>query len=257
MTTTMTFGKMGVGAKLINDWKNPYITDGLILHWDYFWNVGGGVFYPSASTWKDLSGNGLDANNVDPTKWANGYYHVVNSNVWAESELIRNAITSNNITFEVGLVKTSTTVISDRYSIFGTSDEDPAHRDFRYHPKVYSVSNSTYGSVPGWFVWRGIYRLNVSSFLNTTVIGTKQIMSITAKDETSTAYKNGTQIATDSNGTGTNASTPRFKLGGLGSEGGSDCDLGYLFARVYSRALTVDEIAANHNIDKLRFNLPQ
>lgn len=37
-------------------WTNPYVTDGLIAMWDAEWNAGGGVHDPNATTWKDLVG---------------------------------------------------------------------------------------------------------------------------------------------------------------------------------------------------------
>ena len=42
------------GSKAAEGWTNPYVTDGLIAMWDGQWNVGGGVHDASATTWKNL-----------------------------------------------------------------------------------------------------------------------------------------------------------------------------------------------------------
>jgi hypothetical protein len=55
----MTFGKIGA-RKMMYEWKNPYVTKGLIAMWDAEWNAGGGKHESAPMLWKDLSGNGLD-----------------------------------------------------------------------------------------------------------------------------------------------------------------------------------------------------
>lgn len=42
-------------------WQNPYITDGLVAMWDGEWNAGGGVHDATATTWADLAGSVGDA----------------------------------------------------------------------------------------------------------------------------------------------------------------------------------------------------
>lgn len=40
----------------MDKWTNPYVTDGLIAMWDGEWNAGGGEHDANATTWKDLVG---------------------------------------------------------------------------------------------------------------------------------------------------------------------------------------------------------
>jgi len=75
----MTFGKIGA-RKMMLDWHNPYVTDGLVAMWDGEWNAGPGVHDANATTWKELiSGTDCaysDANGT-PNWVANGWESVV------------------------------------------------------------------------------------------------------------------------------------------------------------------------------------
>ena len=58
--------KSSLGAKGVanisgeEEYANPYITEGLIAMWDGEWNIGLGKHDYNSTTWKDLSGRGLN-----------------------------------------------------------------------------------------------------------------------------------------------------------------------------------------------------
>ena len=57
-------------------WVNPYVTDGLVAMWDGEWNADGGVHDASATTWKDLTGNGCDAALNGSYSWGDKSWNV-------------------------------------------------------------------------------------------------------------------------------------------------------------------------------------
>ena len=62
---TGAWSKSGGGVPTTRD----YVQDGLIAMWDGIENAGLGVHDPSATVWKDLSGNGYDLSCFNSYEW--------------------------------------------------------------------------------------------------------------------------------------------------------------------------------------------
>lgn len=228
----VALGKMGVGATMMNGWKNPYITDGLIAMWDGEWNAGGGVHDPNATTWKDLAGN------ADLTMSG----AVINANNIFFRRDTPQAYATGNIPYPYGTIECIFSVGSQGYC-------------------VVSIGNSAY---TGWGICRfaakiaDTYDAASGPYINYSTNGEVVSVAMT-KDGVSPAttgiYKNGA-----AHQDGTVAAGSRYNAGVNSINAPTNqprcSDVTMYALRIYSRTLTASEIARNYAIDKARFGLP-
>ena len=205
-------------------WQNPYVTNGLIAMWDGEWNAGGGVHDANATTWLDLSGNGNDLD-ITAGTWAADHF-VCNGASGGKTGFIDGVLTleavakitaTNDYRFAIGLHTSGSNF--DRY--FGTN----------------RTLINFYSNGPGVPLRVGV----VESYGFDYVVGA--------------IYKNGGPVAPAGNGT----YYPKGQATGVvlgASAGGGYPFGGEIYAiRLYSRALTAAEVAANYAVDAARFGL--
>jgi len=203
-----------------------YIQDGLIAMWDGIENAGWGTHDPNATVWKDLVGD-------------------------------------NDITL-VGGVFGDTALICNGTQYGGYNDNvvNAVHIEIVANAKQYkkrcwiastgqSLSNRYSGFV-GWYdrgLCFGLYDTARSLTLGTAI-------SYSFAVNSNRTFENNALVATES---GKSDLTPQAQRGICVVVGGQKnnplmCDIHCI--RIYSRALTDEEIAHNYKIDKERFNLP-
>ena len=234
-------------------WQNPYVTDGLIAMWDGEWNAGGGVHDANATTWVDLSGNGIDMiSNGEPNFGANYVTSTKVENLWHtdETNLVDGIFTNGTFTIEHA-IQMADTRASQKLAMLGGGAltqgicaQTAQTGDGRVGGEVRvqgSGSTSTYAS------------LGFSGKLEIHGDGSAYGFSYT-----------------DWSGGTTSRSAPisslpvgyvskRFAIGyryTYSSDSPTVNGMKFYCIRVYNRALTAAEIAANYAIDKARFNLP-
>lgn len=217
--------------KVAPAWQNPYVTDGLVAMWDGEWNAGGGVHDANATVWKDLSGNGYDLtlqNGAHFDDWS-----LVTANRNRVSALLSDKIPYQSI--EVCAFFDSSRN-SSALICFGNATDNQIM--LTAQPDTMQTYN-------------GNYQLEISPPSNP-----RNTWAGTHSGSNHTAYVGG-QVAV---GTFTN-NTWHARSGNFGLSGSSDYSSwnfvgNYYCIRLYSRALTAAEIAANYAVDKARFNLP-
>ena len=230
---------MLIGARsgiLSGGWKNPYVTDGLIAMWDGIENAGWGVHDTNATVWKDLVGDmDFTIDNSKGVSFSPTSLHMDK----------RNAL---------GRAYTSKTVKFRTLEIVGK---------YQNGSRIIFINNKgKYESV--------VIQVNMSSvqFTNSDTkviegfsgIGSFNSLSViysATSYQAEYAYQNGMNMEMTSsyNDWGLHGANS-FSLGarrvGIANDFGGD----FYCVRMYSRALTADEIAANFVIDNARFNLP-
>ena len=226
-------------------WKNPYqpADNSLTMMFDAEWNVGGGVHDPSDRTWLDIVGGKTIAL---PSA----------TQVLDNKMVFTQAASSSAISYDSDI---------PAYSVFHTFrmlNQDQASQ------QIFQLLSSGTSASIGSFSWNSNTPLRVFRSVNWRTITLQDydapcqigIVYSTKKDSSSpdaifAVYLNGSQV---------------YKLVGPSWYFGYDFELSgkyYIGAatnrpqdvyniRLYSRALTADEIAANYAIDKARFGLP-
>ena len=223
----MIMGAWGLGRK--RGWTNPYVTAGLIAMWDGEWNAGPGVHDPNATVWNDLVGSDDMSFNLTPTVDADGFTYPDRG--YSSSSIAR---TLNAYTIEI---------CGDLRHKTNTNDV------FSFQRKVeaqssYGVPYIILGSAPDFF-YSPVN--NVPTIYST--------VALTVDEGTKgTSFASGIQLP------GANvvliADSVFVIVNSLRTRIGNSQSRKFHAIRLYSRALTADEIAANYAVDKQRFNLP-
>lgn len=227
-----------------------YVQDGLIAMWDGRENAGWGVHDAEATTWKDLVG-GYDGVQRTTTGWswsndayvgtlANGHGFAVPTTF---TSVLKNNIAHHTVEFVFKPANTNRKALFSQYSGTGTGFEFYSNNTFRAY----------YGGMPDKQIsaWDATLPCKTISLTysnpNDLVSDTSLNMYVNGKiGNTLTYLIQPTQIK-DSNA---------FILGGENSRNNMSIQGELHCVRVYLRALTAEEIAANHAVDKARFNLP-
>ena len=269
--TRSALGASGSNGGAAAGWVNPYITDGLVAQLDGEWNVEGGVHDPSATTWVDLV-NGIPLTIVNGA-FTNNSIVLTGGNIYSQSiPAITQAIASGEATIEYGGVFRPREGIS-------YSNESTGFKIGGFHSSAWTSSS---GYTQGATFWSK-NNANSSSYGNTyptqyeTRWGWDDSMSyhVAPSSIRAGAQQGGigqracTVQMVISSGIGNSyvdtvffnsamvntAATYKnsgFTLGSYTARSNME----YYFFRVYSRALTAAEIAANYAVDKARFGLP-
>ena len=229
-----------LAARRKKGWRNPYVTDGLVAQYDGEWNVGGGVHDASAATWKDLSGNG---NDCTLSQWA----------TWTDNGLSCDGTHYAAMAPSAGIEDTwYCEIVYDRvltqygYLCYltshkiGTSQKSSAFQ--------ISFKNSAVMLGSGTVIKDGTY---VSTFYAN--IPLKASISV---DFSNVKLKINNVDQPASSGSENWSQTTIGEIGGRFARTGNVYKGTINSIRLYSRALTAEEIAANYAVDKARFNLP-
>lgn len=226
-------------------WANPYITDGLVAMWDGEWNAGGGVHDATATTWKDIAGA--------DTTGANDLI-IASDNTWGEKCLNKinltqaSAYNSTPITgvktfeFVIGIDNPSST--SWAYPItLGAHFNEPENRIIQLWARGVNTIQGRFGqdgfslpemtnTIPTILAVQFTY--GSDNLANLCMVNGTQRAPVARRDQAG-GFSGGVNLVY-------NASYQNNQR--------------YYVIRVYNRALTAAEIAANYAIDKARFNLP-
>ena len=236
----MLGARTGAWAKA-GGWVNPYVTDGMVAMWDGEWNAGGGVHDLSATKWKELI-SGTDCEAVGTPTWGDKFFRSTSHNNSAYfNSFCPDTTNAPGHTVEIVSKKRTNLrgVIWGSYSITGANGVN-----FEYHSD-YSYFRSYYFGSP-----------DIRSDFHTFPIGvTKYFAACRDGDEYSIKDGEGRKLASIN----TNARNFKQSVMRIGTDSRTNymCFDGDIFCiRVYNRALTADEIAANYAIDKARFGLP-
>lgn len=217
-----------------------YVQSGLIAMWDGIENAGWGVHDAAATTWKDLTGNANDL-----TLWPGG------AETW-EPQALANASTKDETsclatmdhdpgqfaTIEVVFRNDKVTQTRDVIRPFEVPDSE--WHGFLVYPSKLSVGYGSSGA------------MNYAPVAGDVVSASATFASATSQT-IDDARINGIGVSLTSNWSRTKYD--RFVVGGRIATGAPFVGAIYCI-RLYSRALTSSELAANYAIDKARFNLP-
>ena len=224
----MIMGAWGLGRKRSPTAKS-YVQNGLIAMWDGIENAGWGVHDPETTVWKDLSGTGNDLTLM------NGAHFDANSLITAA----RNSVSALlSTTLPYATIEICAFFDASRNSsqlvCFGNSVD--AQRMMCCDPKQIQCYNGTFVI---------------------TVSESKSKRTWAATYSSAAAPYIDGQLATGT----VSANKWDYRTGTFGLSGSSNYSSwnfvgNYYCVRLYSRALTAEEIAANYAIDKKRFNLP-
>lgn len=210
----------------------PYVTDGLVAMWDGEWNAGGGVHDASTTTWKELiSGQTTDISGKGT--FSDSYFDIPSA---TSIPLVSDSFSSMTaVTFE-----------------YVFADSGPTQN------KVYFEANqgnnnfslqSNFSSIRLFAIYRG----PVLPLVTMTELPSGQAIAgysvcLSADSSGCKTFVNGSEKGTY----GTVFAS--FSSVGIGLRVGLPQKVYAI--RIYSRALTAEEIAHNYAIDKERFNLP-
>lgn len=202
-----------------------YVQDGLVAMWDGEWNAGGGVHDPNATTWKDLSGNGYDLTPNGNIVWQSNSA-TFNGNSYFRRNAISGVVAAecvfrmNRIQFSMLYQNGNAGVIAPNQG--GVVIAGSGVGDRNYFSQIWdSQRHSVSANYQDWLFWNG---------------GTEQSPMGQAHNGANGNYLQlGARIY--------NASFAGYLNGDI------------YCVRIYSRALTAAEVAANYAVDKARFNL--
>lgn len=220
-------------------WVNPYVTDGLVAMWDGEWNAGGGVHDAGTTTWRELVG-GLDL--------------AVSSGIFGGDGLYGTDSTACQATFADASYSLKDIMAADVATTIGCTLEFVC-TPLGYSNTPYNMYNawnlySVGGNPPPLWSW---YKCNswVDNISARGSIG--QLISFSGASTPQTPhpyiqlYSNGEFVNHGAYTPQTAIITDNFNVGLKGA---------IHSIRIYNRALTAAEIAANYAVDKARFNLP-
>ena len=225
-----------------------YVQDGLIAQWDGIDNAGTGTHNPISAVWKDLKGSCDMTLLNNGESWVNGNALSVNGPGAAGSTaspryttievVYKMTSTSGRCLFTSGLKWNGTDWYISRIVAFSggtTAIFTDAHDNNPLGPTFY-IPNANAGGY-------GIHSLSATYEDNNSDVVTSAMMDgyLSASSKTTTSWYNATGVV---------------MVGGRLVNSGDEGWYGEIYAiRLYDRALTADELAANLKVDKARFNM--
>ncbi len=248
----------GDKVKITWQWKtatgaldvNPYVTDGLVLHYDGIWNAGFGAHDASATIWKDLSSTGNDAafvRETDGGSWidnaynfeTNGYFITQSAQDFGDDNTIQAVLGSpythlnNTWPFIIGSSKEN----GNFYSLYPSAGSIVALNV----DGVTGLNYSTRSTITGWgqnYVTAMMHETNSIVFQTTAVpefkVGAKAYTAMGARYWTIGAPH------TSSYSSAADRLARRHRVP-------------FHAIRVYNRLLTDAQLAQNRAIDEARF----
>lgn len=225
-------------------WTNPYVTDGLVAMWDGEWNAGGGVHDANATTWNDCVDGVMLTPSGIPTWTTDGLY-------------------GNGISFGANIPSMATLLETGKYSVEVCIGES---RTARNENGLVAIGNTGSGSADRGGVYMKINTgsntalnvvVNSAAFGRNNTYTGNQTFSMTANAGSNfSVFGNGSLYWNQTATVGFTPPNDSFSIGRFKNVYTYNTYIDIHCVRVYSRALSADEIAANYAIDKARFNLP-
>jgi len=217
-------------------WQNPYVTDGLVAMWDGEWNAGGGVHDANATVWADLIGT---------------HNLTVNSGAtWSTNGLSTTTRIAGGLAYSSAYISSTIGAIEACYDMRADSDNSQGRG---------LVCNTNARSLMS----RGVDGLRsrgeasvmtpfVTSRLLSRWSGSVVYATSFSADK---LYFGGVEQTTES--APGNWNLPNYiRIGSNSATNTNLCAIGTCHCiRLYSRALTAAEVAANYAIDAARFGL--
>lgn len=255
---TNEVASISIGGEIV--WRKrtiPYVADGLIAWYDGEWNAGRGTHSATANQWADLGPNGWHATARTSTGWqwlAKAYNGQSNTGSGygtgigfvcpiALSTALKNSL-STGFTVEVVFAPDA----SRRMSVFS---QYGGGTGFEFYPQSYAgVWRSYFGGTPD--VWANCWTTEAPNAVRTAAT----VVTGSGVD----AYVDGVLKTQNTNQpadtTILDDSPHPFVLGGENIRPAMSIDGRLYCVRVYNRALTAAEVAANAAIDSQRFMAP-
>ena len=252
--------RSGVGAKGAEGaaetaWENPYVTDGLIAHWDGIWNSGIGLHDPDATVWKDLAGIQGDMPIPQTLSVGDDSLYTVSRKVIDMknfvSPALADAINSSTITVEfVGRMFCEENITDPIMSVF---------KNLSCRPLTVFGVNASGG------LWRrcraSLRAIDGTSIGSSSAVwkkdGGRASLSIVWNGESMTQFVNGAYNWTGSavQHESADATTEMYlRLLAMPTQT-AGVDLEVCRISIYGKVLSEDEVRYNHQIDKERFGL--
>ena len=225
-----------------------YIQDGLIAMWDGIENAGWGVYDASATVWKDLSGNGYDMTIHSGSTIGEDY--IAHDTQWVagigSSKSIPFTACEAVFTFRQGKTSIACVGCSSGRNNFTYIQAVGSTKKIGISQKGYNTNNYAGFDVPESLVGA---RCSVSvNYAAGLYFGAKE------------AYLNSLPVEIAFGSYPYNNAGIAFAVGGRYQGGSQPTSVqngaNVCCIRLYSRALSADEIRHNYEIDKERFNLP-
>lgn len=215
-----------------------YVQDGLIAIWDGIENAGYGVHDANATTWKDLVGS-RDLKLFSGAYFKDNSLYAPNSSKGAYYEFKIDALFCDSCF----LVSANTALAGyNDTSVFALGDSVGLGLTAMTGSSGYGIN----------YIRNSATRI---SFINRNIVNVP--CSVAVDFSSMKAYVGSVPQTMGTIGASANKSSSFSLLGRRDVNGEAFYGPREMFSlRLYSRALTADEIAANYAIDKERFNLP-
>ena len=227
-----------VRSRGIAAWNNPYPTDGLILHLDGEWNAGGGVHDNAATSWLNLATGATTPLPTGTAEWGDnslvtraGYYREKNA---MTQQIAAMGPFTATVIFKNRKGANTYSAFTLQYSSFGGAGRAAFYTPFSNRVCVCGKTD-TYTSLNNQAI-----HCATGAFDGTTY----------------STHLDGQFVKREASPYAAN--TVALKEYNLATVyGNSYSGAGNIYCiRVYNRALTYNEIASAHEIDKERFALP-
>lgn len=238
-------GEFVLGPDIIDYTAKDYVQDGLVAMWDGIENAGWGVHDKNTTTWKDLIGN-LDATAINSPIWGDNHTDTSNG-YWSLPSSVREIIEMQSLTAEVAFQPSTSGATIANQGIVGMGNNRSLWLFFGNPP----LSGITLN-------WQVRKSPSIRAWYNSGVFGTDaHSCSVVANNSVCNTYLDSALCTiTPDVAAGSATSTDKFYIGMMSDNVDWHTFHGRIHSvRLYSRALTVEEIAHNYEIDKARFGL--
>ncbi len=229
---------------------NPYVTDGLVLHYDGIWNAGLGVHDAAATVWKDLSATGNDADFVSEATgggWLDNAYNF-ETNGYFITQSVQDFGDDNTIQAVLG--KPYTHQSSTWPFIVGSSKAN--NNFYSLYP---SANNNVALNVDGITGLDWSSRANCGSWgQNYVTAMMHETNSVVFQTTTIPAFKEGTKAYTAMGARYWTIGAPHTtSYSSAADRLARRHRVPFHAIRVYSKLLSEDELAHNRAVDEARF----
>lgn len=238
-------GEFVLGPDIIDYTAKDYVQDGLVAMWDGIENAGWGVHDANATVWKDLIGN-LDATAINSPVFGDNHTDTSNG-YWSLPSSVREIIEMQSLTAEVAFQPSTSGATIANQGIVGMGNNRSLWLFFGNPP----LSGTTLN-------WQVRKSPSIRAWYNSGVFGTDaHSCSVVANNSVCNTYLDSALCTiTPDVAAGSATSTDKFYIGMMSENVDWHTFHGRIHSvRLYSRALTVEEIAHNYEIDKARFGL--
>ena len=209
-----------------------YVQDGLIAMWDAIENVGWDTHDPDSTVWVNL---------VD-----SGYFALGESHVFGSDRLIAQA-NSPEVQYSMPFAG-----YDNRTMEVAAQVPDTGYSQIR----VMGLSGGG-DSIYATWVANGNIAFRARAYTSSTEVWQGKVSAVNGFTATlSRDYSKNLRFYYINGELGKSVSAPYQSPSGYVFLPVAKTDIYYFNIRIYSRTLTADEIAWNHQIDRLRFNLP-